>query len=344
MKRKAEYREFAKLYNEWIQVESLHKSPNTIVSYKKTMKLYIIDFLIEYKKFSKASIKISTILSKSIIYEWASWLVSERNNSLATRNLRVSNLVRFLRHLSLVDISYEIYYLEAKDIKLKKAVTKKVSALSQQAMEAVINAPNIKTQKGYRDHVLLAFMYATAGRINEVLSVKIKDINLRNIDKGESFVHFLGKGSKSRMMILLAPIVEQLRQYIMLFHGEHPFEEDYLFYTNNIGKRCKMSQKNVALMLRKYAAIARETCDDVPLDLHSHQFRHTRATIWLKEKHHLATVCRMLGHENPETTMRYLDITEDMIADAAREVRSDVANSMKPIWDKDTDITEYFDF
>ena len=36
----------------------------------------------------------------------------------------------------------------------------------------------------------------------------------------------------------------------------------------------KLSQQTVHKVLRKYAASANEKCQDVPLDLHAHQFRN----------------------------------------------------------------------
>lgn len=344
MKKSEDYKKIARLFNDWINMEALQKSPNTIVSYKKSLKIFISDFLIGYKAMSSKSFLSSVVFSRQTILEWSSWLLSVKNNSIQTRNLRISNLISFIKYMSTIDLQYETYYIGAADIKLKRQAPKRIAALSSKAMEAVINAPDITTRKGYRDHVLLAFMYATAGRINEVLSVRIKDLNLRIINNGNSYVNFMGKGRKRRAMLLLNPIVEQIHKYILLFHGGTPNENDFLFYTMCHGQKSKMSQKNVALLLKKYAKIAHEECSEVPLSLHSHQFRHTRATIWLKEKHKLPTVSLLLGHEHVDTTMRYLDITEDMIAEAARETRSDAANTIQPLWDNDTDLSSYFNF
>lgn len=344
MKKSDEYIRIARFYNDWISMESRQKSPNTIISYKKSMRLFIMDFLLGKKNMNRSNFSISEAFSKKTILEWSSWLIEHRGNSIQTRNVRMSNLVCFLKYVSVVDFSYEIYYLEASGIKLRRPAPQRVHSLSQEAIEAVINAPNINTKKGYRDHVLLAFLFATAGRINEVLSLRIKDLELKKNNTGNSYVNFLGKGKKTRTMILLTPIVEQIKQYLKLYHGETPNDNDYLFYTVIHGQRGKMSQKNVALLLKKYALIAHQNCKDVPLSLHSHQFRHTRATLWLKEKHKLPTVSLLLGHEHVETTMRYLDITEDMIADAARETRSEEANSQVQKWTEDTDLSTFFDF
>lgn len=52
--------------------------------------------------------------------------------------------------------------------------------------------------------------------------------------------------------------------------------------------------------------------EDVPVNTHAHQFRHTKASHWLEDGMNVVQVSFLLGHENLETTMRYLDIiTED---------------------------------
>ena len=211
-------------------------------------------------------------------------------------------------------------------------------------MEALVNAPNMNTKIGVRDHALMGLMYATAGRLNEVLSITIKDLKLKVISGGKSEVLLHGKGDKQRVIPIQQGAVDMLRKYIKLFHGDNPNDNDYLFFTKIKGERCKMSQKNVSLRLNKYAEIARIKCNEVPLSVHSHLFRHTRATQLLRDKHALPVVSSILGHQHVETTMRYIDITEDMIAEVTREIRSEQANNIVPIWDEDTDLSSYFEF
>ena len=53
-----------------------------------------------------------------------------------------------------------------------------------------------------------------------------------------------------------------------------------IFNSKSKGVYAPMSAENVNKMLKKYALIAHETCEDVPLNLHAHQFRHAKASQW----------------------------------------------------------------
>ncbi len=66
--------------------------------------------------------------------------------------------------------------------------------------------------------------------------------------------------------------------------------------------------------LKICAETAHESCPEVPLDAHAHQFRHAKASHWLEDGINVVQVSFLLGHKQLETTMRYLDITtEDKI-------------------------------
>ena len=69
-------------------------------------------------------------------------------------------------------------------------------------------------------------------------------------------------------------------------------------------------------MLRKYAKAAHEVCGDVPLGLHAHQFRHGKASHWLEDGMNIVQISFLLGHEQLQTTMVYLDIMAEEKAKA----------------------------
>ena len=104
--------------------------------------------------------------------------------------------------------------------------------------------------------------------------------------------------------------------YLAEFHGEEPLPESYVFFSRNGGPRTPLSQDAVAKMLRKHAASAHESCAEVPLGPHAHQFRHARASHWLEDGMNVVQVSFLLGHASVTTTMAYLDVTLDSKAAA----------------------------
>ena len=61
--------------------------------------------------------------------------------------------------------------------------------------------------------------------------------------------------------------------------------------------------------LRLHAEKAHKSCVEVPLDIHAHRLRHARATHWLEDGMNIVQISLLLGHEQLETTLVYLDVT-----------------------------------
>lgn len=123
-----------------------------------------------------------------------------------------------------------------------------------------------------------------------------------------------GKRDKIRTAYLLPKVVTYIKVYLDVFHDNPPDPEAYLFYSWVGGKHTKLSEPALAKRIKICAEAAHKKCPDVPLDAHAHQFRHAKASHWLEDGINVVQVSFLLGHEQLETTMRYLDITtEDKI-------------------------------
>ena len=70
-----------------------------------------------------------------------------------------------------------------------------------------------------------------------------------------------------------------------------------------------MSQTAVSKRLKLHAKSASSLCADVPLNLHAHQLRHAKASHWLDDGINIVQISLLLGHQQLETTMVYLDVT-----------------------------------
>ncbi|MGH4138669.1 tyrosine-type recombinase/integrase [Clostridium sp.] len=149
-------------------------------------------------------------------------------------------------------------------------------------------------------------IYSTAARIDEILSLKIDQLHL-NAEKPNATI--IGKGNKIRTLYLLPKAVAHLKKYLKEFHGDAPNPEAHVFYSRNIGIYGKMSQTAVNKQLKKHALAAHYVCDEVPLDLHAHQLRHAKASHWLEDGMNIVQISLLLGHEQLQTTMVYIDIT-----------------------------------
>ena len=167
-----------------------------------------------------------------------------------------------------------------------------------------------------RDRFLLSIMYESGARINEVLSLKRKD--LKPTGEGEVDIHFLGKGNKHRITPLSREIWKQYENYCKKYHQEKD-SEALLFYTCRNRSRNKMSSDNISRILADCERLARKERPRL-LHLHSHLFRRSRAMHLYQAGVPLPTISEWLGHSNIETTRFYAKITEEMKRDALHKL------------------------
>ena len=80
----------------------------------------------------------------------------------------------------------------------------------------------------------------------------------------------------------------------------------------------------------------------MPLDAHAHQFRHARASHWLEDGISIVQISFLLGHEQLETTMKYLDITTEEKANALSTLEMEREKYPNKKWkNKDGTLSEF---
>ena len=310
----------------------LTNSQHTLHSYETALTLYIGYLEDEY------DIKPATFspqcFEQSKIEGWMEWLANERGCSPQTCNTRLSSFRKFIKYLSSRNPKYLYLLDEAAKVPLRKKKKTKVSGLTREAVKVLLAEPDTTHKTGIRDLALMVVLYATAARIDEILSICIKDLKL---DVEKPYVVIVGKGEKVRTLYLLPKAVAHIKLYIKVFHGSDPRPDSFLFFSRNKGSMEKLSQSAVRKMMKKYANSCHEKCEDVPLDLHAHQFRHAKASHWLEDGMNIAQISFLLGHSQLETTMIYLDITTEQEAAALATLEDESDRNAVPKWNPDTD-------
>ena len=149
---------------------------------------------------------------------------------------------------------------------------------------------------------------------------------LCHVQHNKGYVVVIGKGRKARALVLLPRLIANLKIYIRRFFNGNESTNDYLFF----------SREAVNYRLKKYAMLANKECNEVPIGLHSHQLRHSRASHWLKDGVTLPVISKMLGHEDYMTTARYLDISISQITNALKNLEDEnTENTMREEWNED---------
>jgi len=328
-----EARGIARYINGWLNEyapSQKSSSTHTIKSYAQALSLYI-GFLEIEKKIEPSSLCVGCFC-RTYIEDWLVWLIKKRESSPETCNNRLAALRAFLKYLGSRDVSILFLSQDASQILRRKTLRKKVNGMSKKAMQVLLSEPNVCTRTGRRDLVLLIVMYNTAARIDEILSMKLRHLQL---ETEKPNVTVIGKGRKIRTLYLLPKAVTHLKKYLLEFHGEISNPESYVFYSRNTGVMGKMSQTAVNKQLRKYATSAHSNCHEVPINLHAHQIRHAKASHWLEDGMNIVQIPFLLGHSNIQTTMAYLDITTEQEARALATLEDEGKKNVSKKWKSD---------
>lgn len=329
MNKKNEAKEITKYISDFLNnyIKTQTESSHTLKSYRVALQLYL-EYLesinttilsINYECFNIATIE-----------SWMEWLINVRKSKPQTVNIRLASLKIFLKYLGKRDIALLHLYTGSCSVTRKKTPKIKVKGISKEALKKLFSVINQTTKTGKRDITMFILMYNTAIRVNEILSLKLKDVHL---DVEKPYIVIIGKGNKLRSLYLLPKTVKYLQKYISEFHTINYNENNYLFYSKIKGKETKMTQPAVEKQLKKWARLAHEKCKEVPEELHPHQLRHAAASHWLEDGMNIVQISYLLGHEQLQTTMIYLEVTTTQKAEALSKL--DDKKISKKLWKQD---------
>jgi site-specific recombinase XerD len=309
-------------------------SPNTIQSYKTTLNLLIV-FLQEKKHLKLTQVDFS-VFSRQLLMEFLDWLEKERACSAVSRNQRLAALRSFFKYAGMLDCSLLELSMSASSIPLKRTAGKVVGFLSEAALETLLKQPNPAIRNGLRDQFFLVLMYDTAARCGELLHLKICDLRL---NEKHAVIYLTGKGGKTRIVPLIPKTVEHCRRYLQYFHPNQSFkDQSYVFYGRD---RKPLSADAVAAFMKKYGAMAQQSCVEMPTNLHPHMLRHTRAMHLYRSSMPLPLLADYLGHANAETTSIYAYADSEMKRAAmqkSEDLRKNHVPQPKAIWHDDEDM------
>lgn len=321
----------AKEYTAFIADSRKSLSGFTIKGYDDTICLFF-DFLEKAEKINIDSFS-SKNLSRESIERFLDWLENSKQSKPQTCNVRLGALRAYVKYLAGKRPEYRSLFIDLSFIKQRKiSHPYKETPMTQNAVKALIAAPGIKEGIGLKYTTIMSMLYTTAIRIDELLSIKMKDLHL---DCAKPWVTVVGKGRKARTVYLPSKVVTLITKHIESEYDKSIQLDGYLFFSPVKGYFCKASARGINKQIKKYALIAKQQCSEVPSDVHCHKFRHSSATHCLENKMRIEQVSKMLGHQNIKTTMDYIGITDKMREEAIQNLEDNATKSIKPLWKKD---------
>jgi len=178
------------------------------------------------------------------------------------------------------------------------------TVISIEEVEALLDAPDLSKHEGLRDRAMLEVMYASGLRVSEILSLKMKNIN---INRG--IISVIGKGNKQRAVPIGDFAKEYLERYLSEARSHNPGKNTEIVFLNRYGK--PLSRQYFFLQVKKYAQQV-----GIQEDISPHTLRHCFATHLLEGNADIRTVQALLGHSNIATTQIYTNISTRRILQA----------------------------
>ena len=301
-------------------------SPNTIRSYKQDLN-GLLHFIMNEKHINIMDIGFQTITA-AVFSEYLDYVENIEGNCVTTRNRKHISICSFYKYVSIMDPTLTSYYSEIKTIPRKKAVKSNiVDYLSENAIKALLRAPNAESETGLRDQVYMILSYDTAARIDEILHIKLRDISLTQTP--QILLH--GKGKKDRYVPVMKETIPHLKKYISIYHPDcNCYSDEYLFYSLRNGKKEPIHSDTIRKMLKKYAAKLHESMPEIPADIHPHLFRHSRAMHLYQHGMELTLISQWLGHSSLQTTLVYAHADTEMKRKAISLATDDIVKNISP--------------
>lgn len=267
-----------------------HKSVNTVQSYKRDVSQYI----------NYLNLNGITDISKTTKTTVLTYLMDLQNKGKATST--VSRTLASLRSFYLFVTQNGTKMNDpTKNLESPHVEKKLPQVLSPQQIDLLLEQPSQTEPKGIRDKAMLELLYATGIRVSELISLKIRDVNL-----SVGFV-ICRSGKKERIIPIgniakaaLKNYIENARKQMI----EHADEE--ILFVNCSGQ--SLSRQGFWKIIKHYGRQA-----NIPIDITPHILRHSFAAHLLENGADLKSIQEMLGHSDISSTQVYSHLMKSKI-------------------------------
>jgi site-specific recombinase XerD len=199
-------------------------------------------------------------------------------------------------------------------------------------IEAILAQPNRASLEGQRDHALLALLYNTGARIQEVLNLCPQDIRFESPGR----VRVVGKGQKERY----CPLWPETAALLKALLKRTPRGMQEFIFVNRYGE--PLGASGVRYKLRAYVAAAMRHAPSLNSKrVTPHLFRHSTACHLLASGVDITIVRDVLGHAHLDTTSHYAQSNLEMKRKALEKVSTRPAKP--PRWKRDQDLLAWLD-
>jgi site-specific recombinase XerD len=316
-------------FQDWL-IQQRSMSPHTVISYRDTWRL-LLRFLAEQRQRAVAKITMDQITAKEIL-AFLDHCEKGRRVSIGTRNCRLAAIRSFFSFVAGREPLLASQCAAILRVPTKRAPRRTIRSMEVEEIEAILAQPNRTTLEGQRDHALLALLYNTGGRIQEVLNLCPQDIRF----EPPARVRIIGKGQKERQ----CPLWPETAALLKALLKRVPRGKLERIFVNRYGE--PLGASGVRYKLRGYVVAAAKHTSSLSLKRVSpHLFRHSTACHLLASGVDITVVRDVLGHAHLDTTSHYAQSNLETKRKALEKVAA--RPSKPPRWKRDQDLLAWLD-
>jgi len=308
-------------------------SPHTIHSYRDCFTL-LLRFISAKKRFKVVKLDIVDI-NVNYVADFLQMLEDERHNSITTRNVRLAAIHVFFSYLAGEYPEYLEHCQRILSIPFKRARSRQVEYLEHDEIQSVLASVDRASKDGERDYALLIAMFNAGARVQEILDLKVCDLQLIK----PYHARLVGKGRKERLCPLWPQTADLLQQ--LLNERGNVLPDDHIFLNH---RKQQLTRFGVRYLLAKYCKIAGKNKPILRSKrLHPHSMRHSTAVHLLKSGVDIVTISHWLGHTSINTTNRYANIDLDMKREAISKIGLTADSKAVAAWRSDASILKWLE-
>jgi site-specific recombinase XerD len=308
-------------------------SPHTIRSYRDGLTL-LLRFVAAHTRRDITVLDVDD-LTADVAIAFLSDLETTRHATVRTRNIRLAALHTFFRFLATQHPDRLEHAQRILGIPFKRTRPRPIEYLEHEEIEAVLAVVDRTTPAGRRDYTVLATLFNTGARVQELLDVRTTDLQLTTPPQ----VRLVGKGRKLRT----CPLWPQTARLLRALCAERGLDlgANARVFVNHRGG--PLTRFGVRFILAKYVRRAAVTQPRLARKrLHPHSLRHSTAVHLLKSGVDLTTIAHWLGHASVNTTNRYATIDLEMKRQALAKAQP-LSTPRRPAWRRDATILEWLE-
>jgi integrase/recombinase XerD len=319
----------ASFFNDHLKLQK-GLSPNSITSYADAMRLFL-QFAAK-----TAGKKITQLglddLDADAVSSFLNSLETDRSNAVQSRNQRLAALRTFFEYVGHRFPDRLGQAQKVAFIPRKRSQPPETVFLERDEIESTLAVLPTQGRHALRDRTLLAFLYNTGARVQEVSDLRVSDVHFETSPR----VHLHGKGNKWRV----CPLWEETATLIKRLMSEQPSGADSNRPVFVGTKETALTRFGIYKIIRRYTKhVAKQRADGRPRAISPHVWRHSTAVHLLEAGVEVNVIRAWLGHASLETTNRYAEITlrtkQAALEKCMLPGTADQRIPRKPLWQTD---------